>query len=68
MKNFFDYVREDLGATIPEGNIPSNWFWENDLPMIVQCHCCGMTMSSPSAWVDEETYTYCPDCAGVSNS
>ena len=25
----------------------------------------GMTMASPSAWMDDEGYTYCSDCADI---
>lgn len=65
MKNFFDYVRTELHTSIPEGDIPGSWFVENDIPMVVDCSCCEMTMASPSAWVDDEGYTYCADCADI---
>ena len=65
MKSFYDYVRNDRKIEIPKGNISGAWFFENHLPMIVECCCCGMTMASPSAWIDEEGYTYCSDCAGI---
>lgn len=65
MKNFFEYVRE-CGVEIPENNIPGEWFSKHGYPMIVQCSCCEMTMAIPSAWIDDEGYTFCSDCAGVS--
>ena len=49
---------------MPEGTINGGWFAEHDLPMIVSCTCCGMTMALPSAYVDEDGYTYCSGCAG----
>lgn len=64
MKSFFDYVRE-RGIDIPEKEIPGNWFSKHGYPMVVRCSCCEMTMAIPSAWIDEEGYTYCSDCAGV---
>lgn len=65
MKSFYDYVRNDCKIEIPEGNLSGAWFCENHLVMVVACCCCGMTMTSPSAWIDEEGYTYCSDCAGI---
>lgn len=65
MKSFFDYVRTELHTSIPEGNIPGSWFSENGIPMVVRCSCCEMTMASPSAWIDDDGYTYCAECADV---
>lgn len=65
MKSFYDYARENLHIEVPKGNISGAWFCENNLLMVVACCCCGMTMASPSAWIDEEGYTYCSDCAGI---
>jgi hypothetical protein len=28
----------------------------------VACTCCGMTMSSPSALIDDDGQCYCGDC------
>ena len=64
MKNFYDYMK-DNGIKVPEGNISGAWFYDNDIPMIVMCNCCGMTMASPSAWIDDEGHTYCESCADV---
>jgi len=64
MKSFFDYVKSQ-GVEIPESNIPGSWFRENGYPMVVRCFCCDMTMASPSAWIDEQGFTYCTDCAGI---
>ena len=65
MKNFFDYVRDEFHVSIPKGDIPGEWFYENRIPMVVRCSCCDMTMASPSAWVDDEGYTYCASCADI---
>ena len=65
MKSFFDYVRTELHVSIPEGNIPGSWFAENGICMVVRCSCCGMTMASPSAWIDDDGDTYCADCADI---
>lgn len=64
MKSFFEYVRA-RGIDIPEGNIPGEWFSKHGYPMVVRCACCEMTMAIPSAWIDDEGYTYCGDCAGI---
>lgn len=63
MKNFFEYIKTERHIAIPDGDIPGSWFFENNLPMVVSCSCCGMTMTLPSAWIDDEGYTYCSDCA-----
>jgi len=65
MLSFKDYIRENRGVEMPQGTISSEWFQENRIPMVVRCTCCGMTMASPSAWIDDEGYTYCTQCAGV---
>ncbi len=65
MKSFNEYVANQ-GIKMPEGHIPGTWFAKNRLPMVVRCCCCDMTMASPSAWIDDNGYTYCSDCAGVS--
>ena len=64
MKSFTEYVR-DRGIEIPEKEIPGNWFSQHGYPMVVRCACCEMTMAIPSAWIDDDGYTYCSDCAGV---
>lgn len=66
MKSFKEYVESRGYEKVPEGNIPAVWFKRNFLPMVVRCTCCEMTMALPSAWMDDNGYTYCADCAGVS--
>ena len=63
MISFNDYVQQNLGVEVPKGNISGEWFYDHRIPMVVSCCCCGMTMASPSAWIDDEGYTYCSDCA-----
>lgn len=65
MISFRQYVEQKRNLIMPKGNISGTWFAENGFPMIVACSCCGMTMASPSAWIDDEGYTYCSDCADV---
>lgn len=57
-------VEEYLNIKFPRPSIPGQWFVDNDLPMIVECTCCGSTMSLPSAFVDYDGCIYCPSCAG----
>ena len=65
MKSFTDYIKEKLDLEMPKGNVPGSWFADNGIPMVVRCCCCDMTMVSPSAWIDDEGYTYCGTCADV---
>ena len=65
MKTFENYIRDRYNVEMPKGNIPGEWFMKSSFPMVVKCACCEMTMASPCAWVDDEGYTYCADCAGV---
>lgn len=63
MKTIKNFLAEN-DIIMPEGTINGGWFAEHDLPMIVSCTCCRMTMALPSAYVDEDGYTYCSGCAG----
>lgn len=65
MVSFSEYVKREMGIEMPKGNIPGSWFVDNRIPMVVRCSCCDMTMASPSAWIDDEGYTYCGSCADV---
>lgn len=56
-------VEEYLNIKFPSHSIPGQWFVNNDLPMIVECTCCGSTMSLPSAFVDNDGFIYCSGCA-----
>lgn len=57
-----EYLK-NKGIEIPKGSVPMAWFDKNDLPVIVECNCCGMTMCSLSAYLDKDMFTYCGDCA-----
>ena len=65
MLSFTDYIKQEMDLEMPQGDVPGSWFYDNRIPMVVRCCCCDMTMASPSAWVDDEGYTYCADCADV---
>ena len=65
MTTFRNYILANYGLEVPSPHIPGNWFSENGIPMIVACTCCGMTMSSPSAWIDRDGQCYCGGCAGA---
>lgn len=64
MKAFRNFIKDEFDIEIPRDSIPGSWFSENGLPMIVACTCCGMTMSSPSALIDDDGQCYCSGCAG----
>lgn len=59
------YEKVSGGHQLPKGNINGEWFVEQGLPMIVGCTCCGSTMALPTAYVDDDDYTYCKECVGV---
>lgn len=65
MKTFTNYIKDRWHIEVPKGNIPGEWFQKNFIPMVVRCSCCDMTMASPSAWVDEDGYTFCGSCADI---
>ena len=44
-------------------SVSGEWFASRNLPMIVACCCCEMTMALPSARIDEEGYIVCSGCA-----
>lgn len=64
MKSFKEWFKEQYNEEVPEGDIPSTWFAEHGLPMVVACTNCGTTMVVLSAQIDDDEYVYCADCAG----
>lgn len=64
MYTFEQWIKKNRNLEMPKGNVPAEWFAEHDLPMVVRCTCCEMTMAAPNAFLDEEGYTYCSDCSG----
>ena len=62
MKTFRTYIHDEFGIEVPHDNIPGTWFSENGIPMVVSCACCGMTMASPSALIDEDGCCYYSAC------
>lgn len=65
MTTFRNYIAANYGLEMPEKEVPGSWFTENGFPMIVTCKCCGMTMALPAAWIDDDGYCFCNDCAGA---
>ena len=57
------WILEEMGVEMPKGNINGAWFAENQLPMVVECACCGTTMMLPSAMVDDDGFVFCRTCA-----
>lgn len=68
MKTFVEYADERYDDVPHDEIIPGSWFAKHGLPMVVRCACCEMIMPLPCAWIDEDGYTLCDDCAGVSES
>lgn len=69
MKSFTEWYKDVSGGhEPPHGNIPYEWFLERNLPMIIECACCGSTMILLNSYVDENDYTFCPSCAGVKDN
>lgn len=64
MQTFEQWLKVKRNIEMPKGSVPAAWFAEQDLPMIVMCSCCEMTMALPNAYINDEGYTYCSDCAG----
>ena len=62
MRTFEQWLKDEKGIEMPQGEVPGSWFTQHHLPMIVQCTCCHSTMALPSAMIDENGYTYCPSC------
>lgn len=62
MKTFRNYIKDTFNLKMPEGDIPGSWFYDNGLPMVVACTCCGMTMCSVSALIDDDGDCYCSSC------
>lgn len=63
---FKELIETDFGIEMPEGDIPMDWFDENNLPMLVECSSCGCTMASPAALIDktdDHFYFVCESCA-----
>lgn len=62
LKTAKDWILDELGVEMPEGELTGKWFFENRLPMIVECSRCEMTMALPSALIDEDGRIYCSHC------
>lgn len=64
MKTFRNFIKDEFNLEMPSDYIPGSWFSKNGLPIMVACTCCGSTMVSPSALIDEDGQCYCSSCAG----
>lgn len=64
MRTAEKYIFEEMGIEMPKDKIDASWFLDNHLPMIVECSCCGTTMTLPSAMIDDDGMIYCSSCAG----
>lgn len=64
MKTFAKWLKENYGEEMPTGVINYQWFADRNLPMVVECACCGTSMALPSAFIDDEGYTVCASCGG----
>lgn len=62
MKTFAKWLQDNCEISMPDGDINASWFFEHNLPMIVECSCCGMTMALPNAMLDDEGNIYCHNC------
>lgn len=58
------WIKEELNIEMPSDTINVEWFANNNLPMIVRCTCCEMSMALPSAMVNDEGEIFCPSCVG----
>ena len=62
MRTAKQYILEEMGIEMPEGEIPESWFKENNLPMRIYCACCGTEMELQSAMVEDGGLVFCKKC------
>lgn len=58
------WLKKAMNIEMPKGQIKGEWFFANDLPMVVRCQCCESTMILPSAMIDDEGNIFCRSCIG----
>lgn len=63
MRTMKDYLLETRKLEIPKEEVSGDWFAKHNLPMVISCKCCEMSMILFSASVDEDGYCYCEGCA-----
>ena len=65
-RTFSEWLKETRGEDLPEGNISAQWFVGRNIPFVVECAYCKMSMciASDSVRIDEDGRIYCKDCAG----
>lgn len=64
-KNFKTWLEEQRVEYPKTKTINASWFDGHQLPMIVHCTCCESTLALPFAYLDEDDYIYCRECAGI---
>ena len=62
MKIAKEWLKENRGVEMPEGEISGEWFMQNRVPMVVSCVCCKNTMILPSALIDDDGNIFCGSC------
>lgn len=62
MRTVKQYILEEMGIEMPEGEIPESWFKKNNLPMEIYCACCGVKMELPLAMVEDGGLVFCKKC------
>jgi Zn finger protein HypA/HybF involved in hydrogenase expression len=65
-KTFETYLKENMGIVLEhkDGVINGSEFDKHDIPMVVRCTGCQMTMVVTSATIDDKTgETFCPSCS-----
>lgn len=63
MKTFRDWFEKNYpNEKYPTGSVSGQWFANHGIPMIVACTCCEMTMTAPSALLDDEGQVFCSGC------
>lgn len=66
MKSFKEWYKAVSGKDLPDTQLHNgNWFAAEGLPIVVSCTCCESTLLLPGAYLDDEDYIYCPNCAEI---
>lgn len=63
MKTFQEWFKANRSEEFPEGDINGSWFVEHNIPMVVQCTCCDMTLCVVNAHIDNYGNTFCGSCS-----
>ena len=68
MRTFEQWAKDERGLDLPGNTIPGSWFVEHNIPMVVACTCCEMTMCVVSALIDDDGQCYCGSCSEFSDT